>query len=181
MQRTPPSCQHRGTTAQAFEPADELTCPLSRIAVLDGDAAACSLHDRRLPRLHLHVGACAEDDHGRGAAALTQILVTWQRGQDEFVARGRKVVQWERDIARLMWPSCVDCDGRRDRAWTARATFCEIEEPSRERLTCIERAPRGQNRLAEIRTFAQLKSRSISTLERQKALRSPCLPGQVSR
>jgi len=40
--------------------------------------------------------------HVRGAAALTQILVTWQRGQDEFVTPVRKILPSERDIARAM-------------------------------------------------------------------------------
>ena len=40
--------------------------------------------------------------HARGAAALTQILVTWQRGQDDNLAPVRKLLPRERDIARLM-------------------------------------------------------------------------------
>ena len=40
--------------------------------------------------------------HARGAAALTRILVTWQRVQDDFLAPIRKLLPSERDIARLM-------------------------------------------------------------------------------
>ena len=36
--------------------------------------------------------------NARGAAAFTQILVTWQRGQADFVARIRKAVPWKRDL-----------------------------------------------------------------------------------
>ena len=55
--------------------------------------------DRRAPP---RVGARAGDDQHRGAAAFTQILVTWQRGEDVIVARGRKLVPWHCDLARAM-------------------------------------------------------------------------------
>ena len=53
---------------------------------------------RALPR----VGARAGDDQHRGAAAFTQILVTWQRGEDVILRRGRKLVPWHCDLARAM-------------------------------------------------------------------------------
>ena len=66
-----------------------------------GDAADQGWRIRVLPLLF--VTAVREGIvHARGAAALTQILVTWQRGQDDFVAPVRKLLPWERDIARLM-------------------------------------------------------------------------------
>ena len=40
--------------------------------------------------------------HARGVAALTRNLVTWQRGQDDFLTPVRKLLPSERDIARLM-------------------------------------------------------------------------------
>ena len=53
------------------------------------------------PRLHLT--AVREGIvHAGGAAAITPNLVTWQRGQDDFVARIRKILPRKRDIARLM-------------------------------------------------------------------------------
>ena len=53
------------------------------------------------PPLHL-VAVCEGIVHARGAAALTRNLVTWQRGQDGFLTPVRKLLPWERDIARAM-------------------------------------------------------------------------------
>ena len=55
------------------------------------------------------LGARAGVDRARGAAALTQNLVTWQQGQGAIVARGRNVVPWDRDIARPMLPRPIVC------------------------------------------------------------------------
>ena len=62
-----------------------------------GIAAACGCHICTPPLLHLN-SAQVRMKNARGAAALTQILVTWQRGQDDFVARIRKAVPWKRDL-----------------------------------------------------------------------------------
>ena len=79
--------------------ADGHTCAPLNVASLGGVAAAQGWRIRVPPPL----SSCVKEIvHARGAAALTQILVTWQRGQDDFVAPVRKLLPWERDIARLM-------------------------------------------------------------------------------
>ena len=81
--------------------AGEHICAPLNAARLDGDAAANGWRMRVPPRLHLT--AVREGIvHAGGAAAITQNLVTWQRGQDDFVARIRKLLPRKRDIARLM-------------------------------------------------------------------------------
>ena len=85
---------------RGFQRAGEHTCAPLNNARLGGDAA----NGRRIrvpPPLHL-VAVCEGIVHARGAAALTQILMTWQRVQDDFVAPVRKLLPRERDIARLM-------------------------------------------------------------------------------
>jgi len=70
-------------------------------ARLGRDAAAKGWRIHAPPPLHLT--AVREGIvHARGAAAFTQILVTWQRVQDGFLAPVRKLLPSERDIARLM-------------------------------------------------------------------------------
>ena len=77
---------------------EHICAPLKR-RQLDGDAAANRWRIRVPPPLHL-VAVCERIVHARGAAALTRNLVTWQRGQDDFVTPVRKLLPSERDIAR---------------------------------------------------------------------------------
>ena len=81
----------------------EHSCTIPRLVVVCGATAtlAGGWGIRVPPRLHLTTmreGIV----HARGAAAITQNLVTWQRVQDDFVTPIRKLLPSERDIARLM-------------------------------------------------------------------------------
>ena len=94
-------CQYIAHARRGFRRAGEHICAPLNAARLDGDAAAIGWRMRVPPRLHLT--AVREGIvHAGGAAALTQNLVTWQRGQDDFVAPVRKLLPSERDIARAM-------------------------------------------------------------------------------
>ena len=94
-------CQHITHAGRGFQRAGEATCTPLNAARLGGDAAANSWRNRVPPPLHL-ITVREGIVHTRGAAALTRILVTWQRVQDDFLAPVRKLLPSERDIARLM-------------------------------------------------------------------------------
>ena len=94
-------CQYIAHTGRGFQRAGEHICAPLNAARLGGDAAPKGWRIRVPPPLHL-VAVCERIVHARGAAALTQNLVTWQRGQDDFLTPVRKLLPWERDIARAM-------------------------------------------------------------------------------
>ena len=94
-------CQYIAHAGRGFQQAGEHTCAPLNAARLGGDAAAHGWRIRVPPPLHL-TAVCEGIVHARGVAALTQILVTWQRGQDDILAPVRKLLPSERDIARLM-------------------------------------------------------------------------------
>ena len=92
--------QYIAHAGRGFRRAGEHICAPLSAARLDGDAAAKGWRMRVPPPLHL-VALCEGIVHARGAAALTQNLVTWQRVQDDFLTPVRKLLPRERDIARL--------------------------------------------------------------------------------
>ena len=69
--------QYIAHAGRGFQRADGHTCAPLNVASLGGDAAAQGWRIRVPPPLHLM--PLKEIVHARGAAALTQILVTWQR------------------------------------------------------------------------------------------------------
>ena len=98
---TPRWVQYIAHAGRGFQRAGEHICAPLNTARLGGDAAPKGWRIHVPPPLHL-VAVCEKIVHARGAAALTRILVTWQRVQDDFVTPIRKLLPSERDIARLM-------------------------------------------------------------------------------
>ena len=79
------------TLSRTFKWACELTSSTMSSSILDGDAAACGLYNRRLPCLHLGVNAAQEMIV---TAAQPHLRKIWPLSKEasSFVAPGRKLV-----------------------------------------------------------------------------------------